>query len=155
MFFKRSISLFSILVFTLVFILLLTAMLAFSGCRNYDSGFDLSYFFKTEPEKAVIDFLFALNNEDAGYIYNNLILDKDKRSVSKEKFIREINDILSRVEEIEISSVAYLGYESGMGKVIADFKVIYINGDFSNYKKYIYLKEENGKWRIVFDKTFI
>lgn len=143
--------------FFLLFFLFLVFFsgLNFSGCRAYDNRFDLSYFFKTEPEKAAIDFLYALQNHDPEYIYNNLLLDRDKRSISKEKFTREMYDITSRIKSIEINSVIYLGLESDMGKVVMEFDVEYINGYTSNYKKYIYLQDENGRWKIVFDKTFI
>jgi len=49
-----------------------------SSCRNYGGDFDIVYFFKTEPEKTVIDFLESLDNKDAVYIYNNLMISEDK-----------------------------------------------------------------------------
>jgi len=51
-----------------IFILLmaiLTVSFIFSSCRNYDGKFDITYFFKTEPEKAVVDFLESLDNKDS------------------------------------------------------------------------------------------
>ena len=140
---------------TLIFIFLLLTVSAYSGCRQYDGKLDISYFFKTEPEKSVIDFIFALNSKDAEYIYANYLTDSDRRNISREKFLREMADILSYVDNIEIQRVLYLGYENNMSKVVIEFKVYYKNGQESDYKKYIYLVEENGKWKIIFDKTFI
>ncbi|MCL5069304.1 MAG: hypothetical protein M1308_00130 [Actinobacteria bacterium] len=126
-----------------------------SGCRNYDRRFDAVYFFKTEPEKAVLDFIYSMRNHDAEYIYNNLMLDKDKNSISKEKFISEFSSILSDIDSIEIKRTVYLGYENEMSKVVVEFDVKYMGGKSSQYKKYVYLISESGKWKIVFDKTFI
>jgi hypothetical protein len=130
-------------------------VLCLSGCRNYDRKFDAVYFFKTEPEKAVLDFIQSMGNHDAGYIYNNLLLDKDKNNISKEKFISEFSSILSEIESIDIKRTVYLGYESEMSKVVVEFDVKYTSGKSSQYKKYVYLVSENSKWKIVFDKTFI
>ncbi len=139
------------------FIIVVTAApgLYLSGCRNYDRKFDAVYFFKTEPEKAVLDFIYSMGNHDAEYIYNNLMLDKDKNNISKEKFISEFSSILSDIESISIKRIVYLGYENDMSKVVIEFDVKYTDGESSQYKKYIYLISENNKWKIVFDKTFI
>ena len=126
-----------------------------SGCRNYDRKFDAVYFFKTEPEKAVLDFIYSMGNHDAEYIYNNLLLDKDKNNISKEKFISEFSSILSDIDSIDIKRTVYLGYENEMSKVVVEFDVKYRSGKSSQYKKYVYLINENSKWKIVFDKTFI
>ncbi len=140
----------------ILFVLMLSSFLfVFSGCRQYDNKFDISYFFKTDPEKAVLDFIYSMANQDASYVYDNFILDKDKRNVSKEKFLRELSEIMSGIENIEVLRIVYLGYEDEMSKVVVEFEVKYTNGDTSQYKKYIYLLEENSKWKIVFDKTFI
>ncbi|GAI94569.1 unnamed protein product, partial [marine sediment metagenome] len=40
-----------------VFILLVIVVFIFSGCRSYDGEIDIAYFFKTEPERAVIDLI--------------------------------------------------------------------------------------------------
>ncbi|GEM_PF-605045 len=126
-----------------------------SGCRQYDNKLDISYFFKTDPEKAVIDFLYALNGHDAEYIYSNFLLDSDRKKISKEKFINELTNILDKVENIEVERVVYLGFENEMSQVVAQFYVYYTNKNISRYKKYFYLKQEKNKWKIVFDKTFI
>ncbi len=138
-----------------IFILAVIVVFIFSGCRNYDGEIDVAYFFKTEPERAVIDLIQSLSNNDPQYIYSNLILNKDKNNISKEKFEEEFLNILSDVENIEIEKTVYLGYESNMSKVVAEFSVEYKNGEVMSYKKYIYLIEENNKWKIVFEKTFI
>lgn len=140
-----------------VFIIAVIAVsfLFISGCRNYDNKFDAVYFFKTEPEKAVLDFIYSMENHDAEYIYENLLLDKDRNNISKEKFISEFSSILSSIESIDIKRIIYLGYENEMSKVVIEFDVLYTGGESSQYKKYIYLISENGKWKIVFDKTFI
>lgn len=139
------------------FIIVVMAVLGLylSGCRNYDRKFDAVYFFKTEPEKAVLDFIYSMGNHDAEYIYNNLMLDKDKNNISKEKFISEFSSILSDIDSIDIKRTVYLGYENEMSKVVVEFDVKYISGKSSQYKKYVYLISENSKWKIVFDKTFI
>jgi hypothetical protein len=131
------------------------AMLSLAGCRQYDNRIDVVYFFKTDPEKAVLDFINAINNHDAQYIYTTLLPDRDKRSIDKDKFVREIDEILADVENIEVNQITYLGYENEMSKVVIDFNIKYANGTPVDYRKYIYLLLENGKWKIVFDKTFI
>ncbi|MDZ7838866.1 MAG: hypothetical protein U5N58_13530 [Actinomycetota bacterium] len=99
------------------------------GCRNYDDRVDIGYFFKTGPEKAVLDFLQAMEERDPGYIYDYLLLNKDKNNISRDKYIEEFKSVLSDVEQIEVSGTVYLGYESNMSKVVAEFSVIYMNGD--------------------------
>ena len=140
-------------------ILMMAAMVvnqaALSSCREYDKKLDIPYYFKTDPEKAVLDFIYAMSNHDSGYIYDKLILDRDKKSLSKEKFLRELAEIMSDIESIKVERTVYLGYENEMSKVVVEFEVRYSNGDSSRYKKYIYLHEENSRWKIVFDKTFI
>ena len=131
------------------------AMLSLAGCRQYDNRIDAVYFFKTDPEKAVLDFMYAMNNHDAQYIYTSLLPDRDKRNIDKDKFIREMDEILADVENIKINRITYLGYENAMSKVVIDFSIKYVNGASGDYRKYIYLLLENGKWKIVFDKTFI
>jgi hypothetical protein len=126
-----------------------------TGCREYDKKLDVAYFFKTEPEKAVLDFMQSLNNEDAYYIYDNLLPNNDKNNISREKFAREFVNILSDVDGIDVKRTVYLGYENNMSKVVAEFEIRYKNGELKRYKKYIYLIEENNKWKIVFKKTFI
>jgi hypothetical protein len=147
-----------VLKFTAV-ILMMAAMVvtpaALSSCREYDKKLDIPYYFKTDPEKAVLDFIYAMSNHDSGYIYDKLILDRDKKSLSKEKFLRELAEIMSDIESIQVERTVYLGYENEMSKVVVEFEVRYSNGDSSRYKKYIYLQEENSRWKIVFDKTFI
>ncbi|MBM3700696.1 MAG: hypothetical protein FJW68_07300 [Actinobacteria bacterium] len=150
--FAGSFKIFSVLCIAFLCFLL---MFSFTGCRQYDSKMDISYFFKTAPEKSVIDFVYAMENKDADYIYSNFMLESDKRKISREKFTREMSEILSEVESITIEKIIYLGYENQMSKVILDFKIMYSNGKEGKYKKYIYLFEENGKWKIVFNKTFI
>ena len=130
-------------------------VLLLPGCRDSDGRFDIAYFFKTEPEKAVLDFLWSMNNRDADYIYSNLLLSSDKNNISREKYINEFNEILSDVEKIEIEQTVYLGYENDMSKVVAEFDVAYTNGESKQYKKYFYLVEEHNKWRIIMEKTFI
>ncbi len=141
----------------LAFLVMLSAsaMLSVAGCRQYDNRIDAVYFFKTDPEKAVLDFMYAINNHDAQYIYTALLPDRDKRNIDKDKFVREMDEILADVKSIEINQVTYLGYENEMSKVVIDFSIKYVNGTSGDYKKYIYLLSENGKWKIVFDKTFI
>ena len=150
--FAGSFKIFSVLCITVLCFLLL---FSFTGCRQYDSKMDISYFFKTAPEKSVIDFVYAMENKDADYIYSNVMLESDKRKISREKFTREMSEILSGIESITIEKIIYLGYEDKMSKVVLDFKIMYANGKEGKYKKYIYLFEENEKWKIVFDKTFI
>ena len=136
-------------------VLVLVLCVFLPGCRNYDSKVDIAYAFKTEPEKAVIDFLHAVENNDPAYIHKNLMLNKDRNSISSERFAVEFSNILSDVSEIEIIQTIYLGYENEMSKVVAEFYVTYQNGEKVEYKKYIYLEEENNYWKIVFEKTFI
>jgi hypothetical protein len=131
------------------------ASLVFSSCREYDGGFDIVYFFKTEPEKAVVDFLGSLNNKDSEYIYSNLMLAADRNSISREKYREELSEILKDVESVIIKETVYLGYENEMSKVVAEFDVTYYNGEIREYKKYFYLLEEGGKWKIILEKTFI
>ena len=131
------------------------AMFLLLGCRQYDSKMDIVYFFKTDPEKAVLDFMYAMNNHDAEYIYTSLLPDRDKRNIDIDKFVRELKEILADVENIEINRITYLGYENDMSKVVIDFTIKYTGGASSDYRKYIYLLSENGKWKIVFEKTFI
>lgn len=140
-------------VLLLVFAIMSVSVL--SACRNYDEKFDIVYFFKTEPEKAVLDFFHSLDNKDANFIYTNLLPDKDKNNISRGKYTDELNEILSNVEKINIIRTVYLGYEDDMSKVVAEFTVSYANGEVKQYKKYIYLVEENNKWKVIFEKTFI
>ncbi len=126
-----------------------------TACSSYDNKFDVVYFFKTEPEKAVLDFLQSLDNKDPDYIYTNLLPDKDRNNISREKYVEDFKKILSEVDQINIISTVYLGYEDDMSKVVAEFEIIYKNGEAKQYKKYIYLTEESGKWKIIFEKTFI
>ncbi len=144
-----------VILFLALGMLICTILFQVAGCRNYDKKFDISYFFKTDPEKAVLDFLQSLNNHDAEYIYNNLILEKDRNNISKERFVKDFSDLLSDIESIDIKRTVYLGYENEMSKVVAEFDVKYKNGEVTSYKKYIYLLQENNKWKIVFEKTFI
>jgi len=138
-----------------VLFLVILVVFITTACRSYDDRFDIVYFFKTEPEKAVLDFFQSLNNKDPDYIYTNLLLDKDKDNISREKYIEDFGEILSAIEKISILSTVYLGYENDMSKVVAEFEVTYKNGEIKQYKKYIYLAEEGGKWKIIFEKTFI
>lgn len=147
--FKRKIFVILLLIFVASSLTMLTA------CRKSDGKFDIAYFFKTEPEKAVLDFLQSLDNKDPDFIYTNLLPDKDKNNISREKYTGELNEILSTVEKIDIVRITYLGYEDDMGKVVAEFEVSYTNGEVKQYKKYIYLTEENNKWKVIFEKTFI
>lgn len=135
--------------------LFLIIMIALPACRSYDRKFDVTYFFKTEPEKAVLDFFQSLANKNPDFIYTNLLPDKDRNSISREKYVDEFNNILSDVESIDVKRTVYLGYENNMSKVVAEFEVNYKNGEVKQYKKYIYLTEENNKWKIIFEKTFI
>ena len=136
-------------------IFLFVGIFVLTGCRSYDSRFDIVYFFKTEPEKAVLDFMQSLEDGDTYYIYDNLLPNKDKNNISREKFAKEFIDILSDVDEIEVKRTVYLGYENNMSKVVAEFEIKYKNGEVKQYKKYLYLIEENNRWKIVFEKTFI
>ena len=147
--FKRKIFTIPILILVGMFMSVLPA------CRNYDEKFDVIYFFKTGPEKAVLDFFDSLNSKDPDFIYTNLLPDKDRNNISREKYANELNEILSNVEKINIIRTTYLGYEDDMSKVVAEFEVIYTNGEIKHYKKYIYLTEESNKWKVIFEKTFI
>ena len=138
-----------------VLLLVLSSCLFLSSCRNYDGSFDIVYFFKTEPEKAVMDFLESLNKKDSEYIYSNLMLAADRNSISREKYAEEFSEILEDVESVKIRKTVYLGYEKEMSKVVAEFDVTYYNGELRAYKKYFYLQEENGRWKIILEKTFI
>lgn len=151
----RKNSLRKIYISTVIIIISLSSLFIFSGCRNYDEKVDIVYFFKTEPEKAVIDFLGALNQKDAEYIYNNLILSVDKNSISREKYLEEFSKIFKDIVSVAVTRTVYLGYENEMSKVVAEFDVTYHNGEMKDYKKYFYLLEENGSWKIIFEKTFI
>jgi len=142
-------------VLLLALILCAAPLLVLSACRNYDEKFDIVYFFKTEPEKAVLDFLQSLNNKDPDYIYTNLLPDKDKNSISREKYTSEFKKILSDVDYVNVLRTVYLGYENDMCKVVAEFEIGYKNGEVKQYKKYFYLTDENNKWKIIFEKTFI
>lgn len=146
---------FRIVVFFALSIFVTSVSFIFSGCRSYDGKIDIVYFFKTEPEKAVIDFIQSIDNKDPQYIYNNLLLNKDKNRISRDKFVEEFQTILANVKGINIEKTVYLGYENDMSKVVAEFEVEYKNGELKQYKKYIYLINENNKWKIVFEKTFI
>ena len=139
----------------IILFLLFTSIFIFAGCRNYDGRLDVAYFFKTEPEKTVIDFLESLNQKDADYIYSNLLLSSDKNSISREKYLEEFTEILDDVDGVRPIRTVYLGYENEMSKVVAEFEVIYLNGEVKEYKKYFYLFEENNRWKIIFEKTFI
>lgn len=139
----------------MIMILFLSFSFIFSGCRNYDGKFDIVYSFKTEPEKAVIDFLESLDHKDAEYIYNNLILSGDKNSISREKYLEEFSKILEDIVSVAVTRTVYLGYENEMSKVVAEFDITYHNGEIKEYKKYFYLLEENSSWKIIFEKTFI
>ena len=103
----------------------------------------------------VLDFFQALDNKDPDFIYTNLLPDRDKSNISREKYLEEMGKILSGVEKIEVTRTVYLGYENEMSKVVAEFEISYENGELEKYKKYIYLTEESGIWKIIFEKTFI
>lgn len=138
-----------------ILLCLIIGTFIFAGCRSYDNKLDINYFFKTEPEKAVLDFFLSLDSKDPQYIYSNLLPNKDKNNISKQKFVEEFLNILSDVETIEVKKTFYLGYEDNMSKVVAEFEVRYKSGEVKQYKKYIYLIKENNKWKVVFEKTFI
>ena len=103
----------------------------------------------------MIDFLESLNKKDSEYIYSNLMLAADRNSISREKYAEEFSEILEDVESVKIRKTVYLGYENEMSKVVAEFDVTYYNGELRAYKKYFYLQEENGRWKIILEKTFI
>lgn len=133
----------------------LMSVVFLSGCRQYDDKLDIVYFFKTEPEKAVVDFLYCLDNDDVLYIYDNFLPNKDKNNISKERFLVEFEHVIEDLDTIEVKNTHYLGFEDEMSKVVAEFKATYKDGKVKDYKKYIYLVEENNSWKIVFEKTFI
>jgi len=134
---------------------MLSSVLFLSGCREYDGRMDIAYFFKTEPEKAVIDFLECLNQKDTDYIYSNFLLSSEKSSVSREKYTEEFEVILKEIDGIKATKTVYLGYEQEMSKVVAEFEITYLNGEIKQYKKYFYLIEEGSSWKIILEKTFI
>ena len=135
--------------------LMISSALLLSGCREYDGRMDIAYFFKTEPEKAVIDFLECLNQKDTDYIYSNFLLSSEKNSVSREKYTEEFEEILKEIDVVKTTKTVYLGYEQEMSKVVAEFEITYHNGEVKQYKKYIYLIEEGNNWKIILEKTFI
>lgn len=143
-------------VFLLIFIIILILIFS-SSCSFSNIKIDAAYLLKTDPEKSVIDFLKSLNTKSPVYIYDNLLSVKDKDNISKDKFTEELSLILTDIDEIEIIKTTYLGYEDkgDIVKVVVEFKVKYKNSEINKYKKYIYLVEENQKWKIVFEKTFI
>ena len=138
-----------------IILAILAVSFTFTGCRAYDNEIDIAYFFKTEPEKTVLDFLYSMKNNDADYIYINILPESDRRNISREKFTRELSEIFSDIDDIEIIRIVYLGYENEMSKVVVEFDVEYKDGTTSSYKKYIFLIKENDRWKIMFDKTFI
>lgn len=142
-----------LLIFTIIALVLPSLFL--SSCREYDGRLDIVYFFKTGPEKAVVDFIHSLNDNDPEYIYSNLMLASDRNKISREKYTEELSLLLEEVESITIKKTVYLGYENDMSKVVAEFDIKYYNGELREQKKYFYLLEENGKWRIILEKTFI
>ena len=143
-------------VFLLISVVVLTAVFS-CGCSFSDIRLNAAYILKTDPEKSVIDFLRSLDTKTPLYIYDNLLSVEDKDNISKDKFTEELNLILTDIDEIEILKTTYLGYEDegGLVKVVVEFKVKYKNSEINKYKKYVYLVEENKKWKIVFEKTFI
>ena len=143
-----------ILILTILMVML-SSVLFLSGCREYDGRMDIAYFFKTEPEKAVIDFLECLNQKDTDYIYSNFLLSSEKSSVSREKYTEEFEVILKEIDGIKTTKTVYLGYEQEMSKVVAEFEITYHNGEIKQYKKYFYLIEEGNNWKIILEKTFI
>jgi len=144
-----------LIVILMILMVMLSSVLFLSGCREYDGRMDIAYFFKTEPEKAVIDFLECLNQKDTDYIYSNFLLSSEKSSVSREKYTEEFEVILKEIDGIKTTKTVYLGYEQEMSKVVAEFEIIYLNGEIKQYKKYFYLIEEGGSWKIILEKTFI
>ena len=143
------------IVILMIVVFMLSQVLLLSGCREYDGRMDIAYFFKTEPEKAVIDFLECLNQKDPDYIYSNFLLSSEKNSVSREKYMEEFEEILKEIDRIKTTKTVYLGYEQEMSKVVAEFEITYHNGEIKQYKKYFYLIEEGSNWKIIFEKTFI
>ena len=143
------------IVILMILVVMLSSVLFLSGCREYDGRMDIAYFFKTEPEKAVIDFLECLNQKDTDYIYSNFLLSSEKSSVSREKYTEEFEVILKEIDGVKTTKTVYLGYEQEMSKVVAEFEITYHNGEIKQYKKYFYLIEEGGSWKIILEKTFI
>ena len=139
----------------MILVFMLLSVLLLSGCREYDGRMDIAYFFKTEPEKAVIDFLECLNQKDPDYIYSNFLLSSEKNSVSREKYMEEFEEILGEINRVKTSKTVYLGYEQEMSKVVAEFEITYRTGEVKQYKKYFYLIEEGNNWKIILEKTFI
>jgi hypothetical protein len=144
-----------LIVILMILLVMLSSVLFLSGCREYDGRMDIAYFFKTEPEKAVIDFLECLNQKDTDYIYSNFLLSSEKSSVSREKYTEEFEVILKEIDGTKTTKTVYLGYEQEMSKVVAEFEITYLNGEIKQYKKYFYLIEEGGSWKIILEKTFI
>ena len=144
-----------LIVVLMILMVMLSSVLFLSGCREYDGRMDIAYFFKTEPEKAVIDFLECLNQKDTDYIYSNFLLSSEKSSVSREKYTEEFEVILKEIDGTKTTKTVYLGYEQEMSKVVAEFEITYLNGEIKQYKKYFYLIEEGGSWKIILEKTFI
>ena len=144
-----------LIVILMILMVMLSSVLFLSGCREYDGRMDIAYFFKTEPEKAVIDFLECLNQKDTDYIYSNFLLSSEKSSVSREKYTEEFEVILKEIDGTKTTKTVYLGYEQEMSKVVAEFEITYLNGEIKQYKKYFYLIEEGSSWKIIFEKTFI
>jgi len=144
-----------LIVILIMLVFILSSVLLLSGCREYDGRMDIAYFFKTEPEKAVIDFLECLNQKDPDYIYSNFLLSSEKSSVSREKYMEEFEEILREIDRIKTTKTVYLGYEQEMSKVVAEFEITYHNGEIKQYKKYFYLIEEGSNWKIILEKTFI
>ncbi len=143
------------IVILIILVFMLSSVLLLSGCREYDGRMDIAYFFKTEPEKAVIDFLECLNQKDPDYIYSNFLLSSEKNSVSREKYMEEFEEILGEINRVKTSKTVYLGYEQEMSKVVAEFEITYRTGEVKQYKKYFYLIEEGNNWKIILEKTFI
>jgi len=143
------------IVILMILVFMLSSVLLLSGCREYDGRMDIAYFFKTEPEKAVIDFLECLNQKDPDYIYSNFLLSSEKNSVSREKYMEEFEEILGEINRVKTSKTVYLGYEQEMSKVVAEFEITYRTGEVKQYKKYFYLIEEGNNWKIILEKTFI
>jgi hypothetical protein len=143
------------IVILIILVFILSSALLLSGCREYDGRMDIAYFFKTEPEKAVIDFLECLNQKDPDYIYHNFLLSSEKNSVSREKYMEEFEEILKEIDRVKTTKTVYLGYEQELSKVVAEFEITYHDGEIKQYKKYFYLIEEGSSWKIIFEKTFI
>jgi len=153
--FRRKIGTSISLTILLLIITVILLVFVFNSCSLQDAKNKIIYIVKTEPEKATIDFIEALGRKKPEFIYDNLLTEKDKNNISREKFVEEFNIILSDIDEIKINETVYLGYEKEFAKVVAEFNVKYVNGEVKDYKKYIYLIEENKSWRIVFEKTFL